>query len=65
MGLIKILSFRRYKYVYPFLDTIDTVKEDDHRFGPLYKHIFPPALAPKLSFVGIPWKVFMFVILFQ
>lgn len=25
--------------------------------GPLYKHIFPPALAPYLSFVGLPWMV--------
>lgn len=30
---------------------------DDNRVGPLYKHVFPPLLAPGLSFVGLPWKV--------
>jgi len=33
------------------------VTVDDNRVGPLYKHVFPPALAPWLSFVGLPWKV--------
>ncbi|CAA7041579.1 unnamed protein product [Microthlaspi erraticum] len=33
---------------------------DDNRVGPLYKHIFPPPLAPWLSFVGIPCKVIPF-----
>ena len=27
---------------------------------PLYHHIFPPAAAPWLSFVGLPWKVIPF-----
>ncbi len=27
---------------------------------PLYKHMFPPALAPSLSFVGLPWKIVPF-----
>nr|XP_027070953.1 flavin-containing monooxygenase FMO GS-OX-like 6 [Coffea arabica] len=27
---------------------------DENRVGPLYKHVFPPQLAPTLSFVGIP-----------
>ncbi|KAL2921031.1 Flavin-containing monooxygenase FMO GS-OX-like 7 [Bienertia sinuspersici] len=27
---------------------------DDNRVGPLYKHVFPPTLAPGISFVGIP-----------
>ena len=30
---------------------------DDNRVGPLYKHVFPPALAPSLSFIGLPWQV--------
>jgi hypothetical protein len=30
---------------------------DDNCVGPLYKHVFPPQLAPSLSFLGIPWKV--------
>lgn len=33
------------------------VTVDDNRVGPLYKHVFPPELAPFLSFIGIPWKV--------
>lgn len=30
---------------------------EDNRVGPLYQHVFPPAMAPTLSFVGLPWKV--------
>lgn len=30
---------------------------EDNRVGPLYQHVFPPALAPTLSFVGLNWKV--------
>uniref|UniRef100_M4F6E5 Flavin-containing monooxygenase n=1 Tax=Brassica campestris TaxID=3711 RepID=M4F6E5_BRACM len=35
-------------------------REDDNRVGPLYKHIFSPASAPSLSFIGITWKVLLF-----
>ncbi|XP_054814792.1 flavin-containing monooxygenase FMO GS-OX-like 4 isoform X2 [Prosopis cineraria] len=45
-----------YKYHYPFLETNGIVTIDDNRVGPLYKHVFPPALAPWLSFIGIPEK---------
>lgn len=44
----------RYKYHYPFLPTSGVVNVDDNRVGPLYKHVFPPALAPGISFVGVP-----------
>lgn len=27
------------------------------RVGPLYEHIWPPRYSPRLSFVGLPWKV--------
>jgi hypothetical protein len=47
----------RYSYTFPFLDTKGMVAVDDDRVGPLYEHTFPPALAPSLSFVGIPRKV--------
>nr|KJB41080.1 hypothetical protein B456_007G089300 [Gossypium raimondii] len=33
-----------------------TVTVDDNRVGPLYKHVFPPSLAPSLSFVALPYK---------
>lgn len=55
--LMSICSFSRYKYDFPFLETNSVVTVDDNRVGPLYKHVFPPALAPWLSFVGLPWKV--------
>ncbi|KAK9283998.1 hypothetical protein L1049_012257 [Liquidambar formosana] len=51
-----ILYCTGYKYHYPFLETNGIVTVDDNRVGPLYKHIFPPRLAPWLSFVGIPKK---------
>ncbi|KAJ1288128.1 hypothetical protein BS78_02G066200 [Paspalum vaginatum] len=47
-----------YTYSFPFLDTEGLVTVRDNRVGPLYEHTFPPALAPSLSFVGIPMKVF-------
>ncbi|TVU40267.1 hypothetical protein EJB05_13723, partial [Eragrostis curvula] len=43
-----------YHYSYPFLDTGGVVTVDDNRVGPLYEHTFSPALAPSLSFVGVP-----------
>ncbi|TVU01914.1 hypothetical protein EJB05_52619, partial [Eragrostis curvula] len=48
-----------YDYSYPFLDTGGVVTVDDNRVGPLYEHTFPPALAPLLSFVGVPKKVYV------
>lgn len=47
----------RYRYNFPFLKTNSVVTVDDNRVGPLYKHVFPPALAPRISFIGIPTAV--------
>ncbi|XP_059657481.1 flavin-containing monooxygenase FMO GS-OX-like 4 isoform X2 [Cornus florida] len=55
-----ILHCTGYKYHFPFLDTNGVVTVNDNRVGPLYKHIFPPVLAPWLSFIGLPWKVVPF-----
>ncbi|KAJ9173421.1 hypothetical protein P3X46_016557 [Hevea brasiliensis] len=55
-----ILQCTGYKYHFPFLETNGIVTVDDNRVGPLYKHVFPPSLAPFLSFVGIPRKIFPF-----
>ncbi|XP_008651930.1 flavin-containing monooxygenase FMO GS-OX-like 9 [Zea mays] len=46
-----------YVYSFPFLDTGGLVTVDDSCVGPLFEHTFPPALAPALSFVGVPKKV--------
>ena len=40
--------------------TLRVLPEHMHRVGPLYQHVFPPAAAPTLSFVGLPWKVVPF-----
>ncbi|KAH8493198.1 hypothetical protein H0E87_022446 [Populus deltoides] len=55
-----ILHCTGYSYTFPFLDTKGMVAVDDDRVGPLYEHTFPPALAPSLSFVGIPRKIIGF-----
>ncbi|XP_058085022.1 flavin-containing monooxygenase FMO GS-OX-like 4 isoform X2 [Magnolia sinica] len=55
-----ILHCTGYKYNFPFLKTNDIVTVDDNRVGPLYQHVFPPSLAPWLSFIGLPWKVIPF-----
>ncbi|KAM0015859.1 putative flavin monooxygenase, FAD/NAD(P)-binding domain superfamily [Helianthus debilis subsp. tardiflorus] len=52
-----------YKLHYPFLKTNGIVSIQDKRIGPLYKHVFPPQLAPNLSFVGIPEMSFTFIII--
>ena len=46
-----------FNYSFPFLDTEGAVTVDDNCVGPLFEHVFPPSLAPSLSFVGIPVKV--------
>lgn len=46
-----------YKYRFPFLETNGYVTIEDNRVGPLYKHVFPPALAPPLSFISLPSMV--------
>jgi len=51
-----------YKYCFPFLETKGYVNVEDNRVGPLYKHVFPPALAPGLSFIGLPSMVSRFYI---
>ncbi|EYU30309.1 hypothetical protein ABFS82_01G089500 [Erythranthe guttata] len=55
-----ILHCTGYKYHFPFLETNDILTVEENRVGPLYKHVFPPTLAPWLSFVGLPWKVVPF-----
>ena len=51
------LHVHRYKYRYPFLETNGIVTVDKNHVGPLYSHVFPPRLAPWLSFIGITIKV--------
>ncbi|XP_057811038.1 flavin-containing monooxygenase FMO GS-OX-like 4 [Salvia miltiorrhiza] len=55
-----ILHCTGYKFYFPFLETNNAVTVEDNRVGPLYQHVFPPTLAPWLSFVGLPWKVVPF-----
>ncbi|KAI3780712.1 hypothetical protein L2E82_10700 [Cichorium intybus] len=51
-----ILHCTGYKFHFPFLSTNNNVHVDDNRVGPLYKHVFPPQLAPRLAFVGITYN---------
>ncbi|XP_051121504.1 flavin-containing monooxygenase FMO GS-OX-like 2 [Andrographis paniculata] len=55
-----IIHCTGYKYHFPFLKTDGVVKVEDNRVDHLYKHIFPPTLAPSLSFIGVPWKIVPF-----
>ncbi|XP_026394353.1 flavin-containing monooxygenase FMO GS-OX-like 3 isoform X2 [Papaver somniferum] len=50
-----IVQCTGYKYCFPFLEISDIVTVDDNCVGPLYQHIFPPVLAPGLSFIGLTW----------
>ncbi|KAI3711285.1 hypothetical protein L2E82_41261 [Cichorium intybus] len=60
MEHLRALYIFMYNYHVPFLKTDGIVCIQDKRIGPLYKHVFPPRLAPRLSFVGIPEKGFTF-----
>ncbi|GJV50527.1 flavin monooxygenase-like, FAD/NAD(P)-binding domain protein [Tanacetum coccineum] len=52
-----ILHCTGYKYRFPFLRTNDLVHVDNNRVDPLYKHVFPPQLAPRLAFVGLTFTI--------
>ncbi|RLM86105.1 flavin-containing monooxygenase FMO GS-OX-like 8 [Panicum miliaceum] len=56
-GVVADAQGEKYDYSFPFLDTAGLVTVDDNHVGPLFEHTFPPALAPLLSFVGVPKKV--------
>lgn len=53
----ELALFAGYRYSFPFLEGAGIVSVQDNRVDPLYRHVFPPAHAPWLSFVGIPFKV--------
>ncbi|XP_021722025.1 flavin-containing monooxygenase FMO GS-OX-like 5 isoform X1 [Chenopodium quinoa] len=57
-----ILHCTGYKQHFPFLDTNGVVSVDDNRVGPLYKHVFPPSLAPGISFIGVPSLILSFFV---
>jgi hypothetical protein len=50
-----------YKYRFTFLETNGYMNIDENRVEHLYKHVFPPALSPGLSFVGLPSMGIQFV----
>uniref|UniRef100_A0A7N0UY51 Flavin-containing monooxygenase n=1 Tax=Kalanchoe fedtschenkoi TaxID=63787 RepID=A0A7N0UY51_KALFE len=51
-----IIHCTGYKFHYPFLKTDGIVSVEDNRVGPLYQHVFPPSAAPWLSFIGLPYR---------
>ncbi|CAG9463527.1 unnamed protein product [Pedinophyceae sp. YPF-701] len=56
-----VLYATGYHYAFPFLDEgAAEVRVEDNRVAPLYLDVFPPAQAPSLSFIGLPWKVVPF-----
>ncbi|KAK9749239.1 hypothetical protein RND81_02G111900 [Saponaria officinalis] len=55
-----IMHCSGYQYEFPFLKANGIVSIDDNRVGPLYKHVFPPDFAPRLSFLGLPQKIIIF-----
>ncbi|KAE8697526.1 Flavin-containing monooxygenase FMO GS-OX5 [Hibiscus syriacus] len=55
-----IIHCTGFKYHCPFLKSNGIVTVDDNRVKPLYKHVFPPKLAPWLSFVGLTYRAVVF-----
>lgn len=64
IGADIVLHCTGYKYDFPFLRTKAAVIVDNNRVGPLYKHIFPPELAPGLSFVGLTNRAPVFLMIY-
>ncbi|KAL4445839.1 hypothetical protein ABPG77_009038 [Micractinium sp. CCAP 211/92] len=58
-GVDVVMFCTGYEYSFPFLEE-GLVSVEDNRVGPLHQHVFPPALAPTLSFVGLNWKIIPF-----
>ncbi|KAG0474900.1 hypothetical protein HPP92_014586 [Vanilla planifolia] len=58
-----ILHCTGYDYSFPFLKGNEIVRIDDNRVEPLFKHIFPPHLAPWISFIGLPNKAIIFLMI--
>nr|XP_043621945.1 flavin-containing monooxygenase FMO GS-OX5-like [Erigeron canadensis]XP_043621946.1 flavin-containing monooxygenase FMO GS-OX5-like [Erigeron canadensis] len=56
-----IIHCTGYEFHIPFLKTNGIVTVDDMRVGPTYGHVFPPQLAPRLSFVGLFHKGMTFL----
>lgn len=56
-GVDVVLFCTGFSYSFPFLEGTGLVSVQDNRVGPLYQHVFPPSVAPTLSFVGLTWKV--------
>ncbi|XP_024992981.1 flavin-containing monooxygenase FMO GS-OX5-like [Cynara cardunculus var. scolymus] len=48
-----IIHCTGYEFHIPFLKTNGIVSINDSRVRPIYGHVFPPQLAPRLSFVGL------------
>ncbi|CAN6300829.1 unnamed protein product [Urochloa humidicola] len=58
-----IMHCTGYKYTFPFLQQQQQqgiISVHDNRIHPLYKHVFVPQLAPRLAFIGLPFKVIPF-----
>ncbi|KAJ4962359.1 hypothetical protein NE237_022298 [Protea cynaroides] len=49
-----------YKYHFPLMETHDIVTMNDKHVGPLYKHDFPPSLAPWFSFYWFTMEGYSF-----
>ncbi|CAI5962961.1 unnamed protein product [Closterium sp. NIES-65] len=56
-----IMHCTGYSFSFPFLALPPSLLSvDTGRVTPLFRHVLPPALAPSLSFIGLPWKVVPF-----
>ena len=55
-----VLLATGYLYSFPFLEGSSAIAVEDNRVGPLYEHMFHPALGASLSFIGLCWRVVPF-----
>ncbi|CAI0413730.1 unnamed protein product [Linum tenue] len=55
-----IIHCTGYTFHFPFIRTAGIVTVEDSSVRPLYKHVFPPAWAPGISFVGLPHRTLLF-----
>ncbi|KAI0520605.1 hypothetical protein KFK09_008081 [Dendrobium nobile] len=58
-----ILHCTGYIFDFPFFEENTIVSIEDSRVSPLFKHVFPPHLAPWISFVGISSKTITYLMI--
>lgn len=59
-GVDVVLYCTGYRYNFPFLNDKGIISLANGRVEPLYEQLFVPKMAPRLSFIGLPFNIVAF-----